>query len=598
MPWEAEMMFIKSNHGKSLLFSGLFIILFVSGCATYKDGTQKAFNAVEKGNYPVALVEMKKAIKPDGNDRLVYFMEIGLLEHLNGQYELSNQNLSRAASIGEELETKRAGDTITAALTSPRSGEYQGSKFERAFVHYYKALNYIKLAAKATRRSDIESLLEGARIESRRVDILLTAIQNEEGTYQEVKDKKGKLFGQLLEIYRKLDAGIDTEALKFREDAYIRYMSGVIYEANKEYDDARIAYQQSAKLYEDGFAEQYSLGNEITAQAWFDTIRMMQWAGGYENQWPALAEQKLSTAQRDQLKNFEKGTAQLLLIEHLGMIPHRDELNIHLTVDQSSQELIVKPVYSNDPKEKHDQFSWFYTMYAEKGLLSAVSNYNARGVGGVIQGLESKRFGLGPAWGLAEQVGLIKAIGVMGVRITVPYYRPSPAPFGISEVWINGNNKGKMVLAESLAELALQEQIVNSGSDLQFALARETVKALLGDAGASVAGQMGGDDAKKIIGFLSKIANTATSQAETRNWLTLPYAIKIKRIPLKEGDNTLRVMTKNANGVGIFKETVKEINVGKGELYILRNRSASIHQTMGATQSAKIETKMEIAANM
>jgi len=588
----------KSNSGRSLLLSGLFILFFISGCATYKDGNKEAFKAVEAGNYPVAITEMKKAIKPDGDDRLVYFMEIGLLEHLNGQYEASNQNLTRAAAIGEELETKRAGDLISAALTSPRSSAYRGTKFERAFIHYYKALNYIHLANKTKAKNKVEELLEGARIESRRVDILLTAIKNEEGTYKEVKDKKQKLFSQLMEIYRKLDGGIDTEALKFREDAYIRYVSGAVFESNKEYDDARIAYQQAAKLYEEGYSKQYSLGSEIVSQAWFDTIRMMQWAGGYEDEWHRLAEEKLSQAQRDALQSFPKGTPQVLLIEHLGMIPQRDELNIHLTVDQNSQELVVAPIYSNDPKEKHDQFSWFYTMYAEKGLLSIVSNYNARGVGGVIQGLESKRFGLGPAWDLANQVGLIKAIGGLGVRITVPYYRPSPAPFGASEVWVNGKNHGGMVLAESLAELALQEQIVNSGSDLQMALARETVKALLGDAGASVAGQLGGDDMKKLVGFLGKVASAASSQAETRNWLTLPYAIKVKRVPLQEGQNKLRIVTKNANGAGIFRETHKDIDVKKGDFFIFRNRSASAKQATHKTQSAEVKTKNKIAANM
>ncbi len=591
-------MYYLNSRGKSLLCFGLFVILSISGCATYLDGNKKVFKAIEKGNYPVAIKEIKKSLKPDGVDRLVYFMELGLLEHLNGQYESSNRNLARAASIGEELETTRSKDILSVALTSPRQGQYRGTKFERTFIHYYKALNFIYLAAKATNKSDAESMLEGARIEYRRVDILLRAIRNEEGTYQEAKDKKKKLFSQLLEIYRTLSGGIDLDALKFREDAYIRYISGAVFEANNEYDDARIAYQQAAQLYEDGYADQYFLGSEITSQAWFDTIRLMQWAGGYENDWPRLAKQKLSQKQRDHLKDFKKGAPQLLIIEHLGMIPKRDEMNIRLSVDHRSRKLIVAPLYSSNPKERHDQFSWFYTMYADKSMLDILRNYHTSGVVGSMQGFLSKSFSVGPAWDLAEQIGLINALGTLGTRITVPYYRPSPAAFSSSEVWVNGQNKGKMVLAESLAELALQEQIVNSGADLQMALARETVKALIGESGASVAGQLGGDDAKKLVSLLGKIVNTATSQAETRNWLTLPYAIKIKRIPLEEGNTKLRIVTKNAKGTGIFKDTTQKINVKKGELYIMRNRSASAHQITSDTQSAKIEKKEKIATNI
>ena len=62
----------------------------------------------------------------------------------------------------------------------------------------------------------------------------------------DAKDDEGKLFSQLMKIFGVL-AGqvIDKDKLIYREDAYVRYMNGLIYEINGELDSARIAYQKA-----------------------------------------------------------------------------------------------------------------------------------------------------------------------------------------------------------------------------------------------------------------------------------------------------------------------------------------------------------------
>jgi len=572
-------MLIKNYQRFIQVFLLLMVVVMSFGCATYKKGQEKAFKEMEKGNYPVAIKEMEKNLKPEGNDRLLYFLEIGLLKHLNNDYEGSNRLLNQAAQIAEDLETIRVSDELGAALTNPRQSDYRGTKFERAFVHYYKSLNFAFMAANNPAKS--EEFLEGARIESRKVEIMLTALQNEQGTYTEVADKKKGMFAKIMKIFDALNGDfLDKDLLVYREDAYIRYITGVIYESNREYDDARISYQQAAELYEKGYQNQYQLESDITEQAWFDVVRMMQWAGGYEDDWPRLAETKLSAAKRAELDTFKKGTAQLLVIDHVGLIPGRDEMNIHLTLDKRSKELVVEPILTGKKREKDDQLAWFFAMYSEKGILSAISNYKARGVSGVVQGLTSKRFGIGPLWGLAEQIGLPKAIGTLGIRITVPYYRPRTNPYGDTEVWVNNTKKGELVAAESLSQLALQEQLLSAGSDLQQALARELVKAILAENVASVAGGNG------YLSLAAKLVNTATSQTETRNWLTLPQTIKISRIPMSEGKHSVKLVTKGISNAGIFAQSQHEIELRKGQIYILRNRTISNKKVAGLKQAS------------
>ena len=560
----------------------LVLLLFIVasfGCATYQVGSQKAFEAVERGQYSVAIKEMKKTIKSDGKDRLLYYLEVGLLKNLNSEYEASNQLLTQAAQIAERLETIRLGDQLGAALTSPRQAPYRGTKFERAFIHYYKALNYTFLAHNNPVKAN--KFLESARVEARRVEIMLTALQNEKGNYDEVADRKKSTFSKIMKVINALNMDfIDRDLLVYRDDAYIRYITGIVYESNGEYDNARISYQQAAELYEKGYQDQYQLEKEITEQAWFDVVRMMQWAGGYKSDWPRLAKSKLSEKKQAELNTYKKGSPQLIIIEHIGMIPARDEMNIHLKLNKRSKELIVSPILTGNQKERSDQMGWFFAMYSGKGLSSAISNYRLRSLtpSNVIQGLTSKRIGIAPVWGLAESLGLPRAIGDFGVRVTVPYYRPGVLRYGSSELWVDGSKYGNLVAAESLSQLALQEQLLEAGGDLQQALSRELVKAIFAD---KLAREVGGG----YLSLAAKLVNTATSQSETRNWLTLPETIKITRLPIAEGQHKVKIITKNASNVGNYAQSQHELTFKKGQIRILRNRTVSSRKANGVKKA-------------
>jgi len=538
----------------------LSLTVLASGCATYGQGTRAVGQNLAAGQYDAARAAIKKEIKDDGKDRLLYYMELGLIDHLSGHYRRSNRALGQAARIAEDLETTRARDLLKVALTSPRQGDYPGSLFERAFIHYYKSLNYTLLALENPAQR--QEHLEGARIESRKVDVMLTALANKEGNYQDVEDKKGKLFSQLMKIFDALQGRtLDKDWLVYREDAYIRYMTGLTYESNGEFGDARIAYQKAAELYEKGYAKQYALGTQITEQAWFDTIRMMQREGGFGSEWPELAEKKLSASMRKKLKAFKRDGAQLVVVTHTGMIPKRQEMNIHLTLDAAHKELVIRPFLTGTPQEKNDQASWFFAMYADRGLLGLISNYQTRGLYGALDGLRSKRIGIGPVWELAQKIKLPQALSGLGARVTVPYYSPQPADFAQTELWIDGKRQDQMIRAESLAQLALQEQLLGADQDLKMALARELSKSMI----CELLGNPFAIQACKLAGMV-------TSQAETRNWLTLPYEIRVQRIPLLPGKHRVRLVTHAVSGGGRYHQVEREIEAHPGELIILRER--------------------------
>lgn len=547
----------------------LVISVILSGCATYGSGIKQSLELTKKGDFTGAQAIIKKELNPEGKDRILYYMELGVLEHLAGNYQASTQMLENAERIGEDLYTKRAGELLAVAMTSPRMGPYRGANYERVLINYYKAMNFLMLGQQAETRSVREDALEGARIEVRRLEMNLTAIANEKGSYQAQKDEDQALFSKLTKIFNALNGDfLDKGKLVYRQDAWANYLSGLTYEQNGEYDDARISYQKAAKLYEDGFQEQYELDKNITEQAWFDTIRMMRKAGGWDSEWPRLAKKKLSKKRRSELKTFDQG-AQVVVIEHVGFAPHRKELNLNLSVDADNKELVLAPVLTGTQQDREEQFAWFFMMYADKGILGLIQNYNTGGINSAIEGFFStKRVGIAPMWNIAEGLGLIGALSQGNIRVTVPYYAPFKTGPGESVLNI-GSKKYPLVSAESIAQLALQEQLLSAPDDMTQALAREALKAVATQKVAENAGQYG-----QLFSFAGKIASFASSQAETRNWLTLPYEMRVTRVSVEAGEHLLKLNSK-PNPLRPAKVSETQVNLKKGEIFVWKQRSVT-----------------------
>lgn len=544
----------------------LCVSVWLVGCATYGQDVRKGLDLTQQGQYNKAAGVFEKALDPKGNDRLLYYSELGIVYHLAGDYEKSNRLLETAERISEDLYTKRASDMLTTAMTNPRQGPYRATNFERVFINYYKALNYLMLALDSTDSKVREKALEGARVESRRMDMVLNDIETQEGNYQEQADREKSMFSKLMRIFNKLTGEIvDRDKIVYRNDAFGHYLAGVIYEQYKEYDDARVAYQKSASLYEDGYQQQYGLKEEMTEQAWFDTIRMMQKAGGWRNEWPQLSQSKLSKSKRQLLRDFNEN-GHLVVLEHTGMVPERDEMNMLLTADSNTHQVVIHPILTGNPQRQLDQRFWFYALYADKGitdLMSAV--YEGRVIPALLQYSMVKREYLGPLWDVADGLGLINVL-TEGMRITVPYYRvTSYQGSGDSQLSVEGKSY-PLISGQSVAHLAVQQQLLDATVDIQEAMAREAFKNLSANQLASVGG-----DAGAVLGFIGKLAANASSAAETRNWLLLPDQIKVTRIPLTPGAHTVTLTSEPIKGRKQVQ--TKQVEIKSGEMTVWKVRT-------------------------
>lgn len=549
----------KLKHSLICLISGII----VSGCATYGNGINKSLNSMEQGDYKKAEEEIKKSLSPKGCDRLLYHMELGTIKRLDKNYLESNSSFETAERISEELYTKNSKEIFTSLFINSRKTAYSGKDFEKVFLNYFKALNYLGLNSRSKYNDFQESI-----VELKRLNFKLNSYEFEKGSYKDVKSSENEKFTILLKIFRAFQGKIiDYNWLKYREDAYFRYFSGVIYELAGEYDSARIDYEKAAGLYERGYIKQYDLDGELAEQAWFDTIRMMIKSGGYENWWPDLAKEKLSRNKFIELNKLNNKNGEIIVIQHLGKIPQRKELNLHLSAKKGLSSFSIRPVPVGTNQEINDQLAWFGFFYGDKNFVSLIRSYSSDNLYEFLDGIGTKTIWLGPFWEKIEKIGLAEAVGEDGVRITIPYYPPIRSLYGNSEVKI-GKKRKTLLRGESLGSIAIQSQLLNTGKDLNIELARSSLKLLLAhEAGEKIAG----GSAKDFFSIAGKIAASASSAAETRNWLSLPLEIRINRISVPPGEHEVKLITMDKNNMVLSEETEKiKVNPGESKIWIKR----------------------------
>lgn len=541
----------------------LVVLVFsiaVTGCATYGAGLDRTIVQVQKGDYQAGEASLKKALSPTGDDRLLYHLELAIIKQLEGDHQASLQLLEQAERIAEDLETASLTNSLSVMMSNPRKGAYGGADFEKVYINYFKAMNYFSLAEQADSRSQFLTALDGARVESRRLIMRLNEINDRKGNYK-ADDDEAKTFRSLLKLFDTLLRGnlIDLDSLKYRDDAMAHYLTGLGFEMNREFDNARISYQKAAQGYERGYAKQYLLGEEIIEQAWFDTIRMMRAARGYQREWQRLAQQKLSTKKRTELDNWKRDSAQLVVLEHKGLMPHRKEMNLLLSLNEDLHAIQLRPLFHLDDDPG---LAWFYMLYADKGIAGAVTAFmDAKNYGIFSYGF-TKTVPLGPLWHTAAKLDLIDAMNP-ALRVTVPYYEPLEAlP---NSFLIIDEQRTPLIKSANLGLMAIQEQMVNASVDINQALARSALKAVLAQQLEKVNQNYGA-----LFAMAGKLALQFTDAAETRNWLLLPQDIRLQRTVLEPGEHTVEI---SSQFTGRNQQHQQDINLSAGEIYLWQVRS-------------------------
>lgn len=185
---------------------GLFFTLNLLGCATYQNKVQDAREALVRRDYSKALADLKPLAEKENDDQLVYLLDYGVALQLSGKLKESNEIFLKADRLAEMVDYQSISRIAGSLALNEEMVQYKGDTFEKIFINAYLAMNFLELGQ-----------LDDALVEARRIN----------------------------EKYLKYRA---DEKKAFELNAFSKYLSAVVWEASRSYDDAYIAYNEAFKI--------------------------------------------------------------------------------------------------------------------------------------------------------------------------------------------------------------------------------------------------------------------------------------------------------------------------------------------------------------
>lgn len=184
--------------------SWLWVVLLV-GCATYSSRISGPRSFFERGEYEPAVESLKPLVAREDADKLLYLMDLGLVYHTAGKYEDSVRVFLEAEKLSEITDYTSLTDEALSFMVREDAKTYKGEHFEKLLINVYLAIDYTMMHR-----------WDDALVECRKVN-------------------------------HKIDRMIREGNLPYTHNAFAKYLAAVLFEAEKEYNDALVDYRQLLK---------------------------------------------------------------------------------------------------------------------------------------------------------------------------------------------------------------------------------------------------------------------------------------------------------------------------------------------------------------
>lgn len=204
----------------------LLSVVFSLSCAS-PPLVQPQINSLviaEKFDYALKILDENQASYGE-NNKLLFMLDYGMTLHIAGRYKESIIAFEDAKAIYDGLYTLSLRNQAKTWLINDYFSPYRGEDFERIMINVFQALNFVALG-------DIEEAL----VDARDVDLKLTLLNRQYNPNQKNK---------------------------YKEDAFARFLMGILYEgagSTENLNDAYISYVKAVEVYENNFYPDYGTG--------------------------------------------------------------------------------------------------------------------------------------------------------------------------------------------------------------------------------------------------------------------------------------------------------------------------------------------------
>lgn len=264
----------KAPHCRARVIAFVALLVFGSGCVSARMSDHESDRLFRQGRYEEAATRLKSGLLSHGEhgrDALLYLLDIGLSYHSMGKYDESNKSFLKADKIAEIKDYTSLATEGASLLTGENLNDYKGEDFEKVLISTYLAMNFALMGN-----------FEDALVEARRVN-------------------------------HKLYMMVSQGQRKYKQSAFARYISAIMYEAENNYNDAYIDYKHTREL----VPEFPGLGQDLWRCAW--QLRMHDEMEKWDNTFQLTA----SDHEKAKLAAPRSGKGEIVVFYENGISPQK-----------------------------------------------------------------------------------------------------------------------------------------------------------------------------------------------------------------------------------------------------------------------------------
>jgi len=285
-----------------ILISGALL----QSCASYATHASSMRDGLLQGKPHLSLAIAEQ--KDPEQKEVISSLDKGMLRRINDDFSGSNQIFEVAKQEIEQLYGISITENLAALTINETLRGYQGDRYEQLLLHAYMAMNYIQLGQ-----------IDGARVEMLQANVKM------------------------------MEWGDEPE-----EDAFLRYLEGIIYESLGELDSALISYRKAYIVYKEKAGFQYPAASPGIKK---DLLRLLASQGLWseyksrKKEFNMMDEPSAKISTKTSVRASDK-MGELVVILNNGLAPMRSETSIHIFSSEVQQNLRVAfPVY-RQPKKR------------------------------------------------------------------------------------------------------------------------------------------------------------------------------------------------------------------------------------------------------
>jgi hypothetical protein len=444
-----------------LIMPVLFVMsALLGGCALGLTEYHRSLRTkIDSGDYEEAAKSVDESKSKYGsNDILMYYLDSGATNHFAKNYNASSKSFELAKEKFAQYYQKSITAGAASMFFNDSTMPYYGQDFERVHISIFEALDYILLGHN-----------NEAVVEARQADTLFKTLGTE---------KNYKNF--------------------YKDDGFIRYFMGLIYENAGYINDAHISYVKALKAYKNGPA-QLPAPKELIDDAYTSALNL-----GMEDRATAIKKEYPSACRQ----LIPEACGECIVIDYNGFVPEKIDNILEFALFD------IWPYIDNVQTDSQEQED--FNKAKSMGISVFAKDY---------------------------------------IKVAFPKYKDLKNKVVAFEVQSN-NQEVKGVVVQDIGKIAkacLDDAIAKIYAKT---LARAAVKYIIGKSVSNEISKQAGDGWGALSQISFNMFNSLSETSDKRAWNTLPDKILMARFYLPAGVHTLKI-----NFLGKYGEVLDSCNV-------------------------------------